>query len=191
MTTLNLAVSGNANDGSWWTTSFNTGFAYLGYANTNTVSFYRFTSVTIPQADTISTAVLTFKANGSQSGSPVSVNFVAVDEDNSATISSRADGLGRAQTSAAAAWNSIASWTNNTEYSSPDIAAVVQEVVDRGGWTSGNAICILCIATVGSGVHRLAYDATSGAFTTKLDIDYTAGGGGTTRRYSLSLTGVG
>ncbi|MBN1509458.1 MAG: S8 family serine peptidase [Sedimentisphaerales bacterium] len=47
-------------------------------------------------------------------------------------------------TSASTVWNWEGTpWTANTWYESPDIRQVLQEIVDRPGWSSGNAVVIL------------------------------------------------
>lgn len=46
-------------------------------------------------------------------------------------------------TTASRAWDWEVAWNPNTWYESPDIAQVLQEVVNRPGWSAGNAIVIL------------------------------------------------
>ncbi len=61
----------------------------------------------------------------------------------------------RPKTSASVAWNSIPEWTaheGGPDERTPNFASVVQEVVGRPGWTSGNAMSIII---TGSG-RRLA-----------------------------------
>jgi len=47
-----------------------------------------------------------------------------------------------ARTTARVDWDNIASWVLNTEYNSPSIVSVIQEIVDRDGWASGQDIVI-------------------------------------------------
>ena len=48
----------------------------------------------------------------------------------------------RPRTRTAVAWK-VPSWSGGTVHSAPDVAAVLQEVVDRNGWSSGNAAVFL------------------------------------------------
>lgn len=173
---LTLQVGGTADDGRWYSVNFSNGGSsiWLGLvAGTGVVSFVRFTGVTVPPGSTIKTAYLTFTAAASLSTTPVDVNLLAVDEDNSSTISSTADGLARAQTTAVVGWNGITAWTTGGKYDSPDISAVIQEVIDRGGWADGNAICLFAVTTSGGSAYRLPYDYTGSASgAAKLTIGY-------------------
>ncbi len=39
-------------------------------------------------------------------------------------------------------WDNIPAWTQDTEYQSPDISAIVQEIVNQAGWVSGNHLVL-------------------------------------------------
>ena len=75
------------------------------------------------------------------------------------------DVLGRTRTTASQSWtdnnlNNVA--TGGGWVQSPDISAVVQEVIDRPGWASGSALAPLLIAKTDVGGERLdfvAYDS--------------------------------
>ena len=75
----------------------------------------------------------------------------------------------RALTSASTAWTPTA-WTTGSDYNSPDIASVVQEIVDQGTWASGNDIAIIITGTG----HRAsqAYD-TDPSNAAQLVVTYT------------------
>lgn len=45
-------------------------------------------------------------------------------------------------TSAQVVWNDIEPWAGNQWYDSPDISAIVQEIVDQPGWGSGNPVAL-------------------------------------------------
>jgi hypothetical protein len=57
-------------------------------------------------------------------------------------------------------WKSNAAWTPNTWYESPDISAVIQEVVSRPGWSADNALVVIFTINTSSGDIRKfwAYD---------------------------------
>ena len=70
------------------------------------------------------------------------------------------------------------SFSNSNSYDkSMTITAVVQEIVDRGGWAAGNDLAVFWIGDTGVG-YRLMYDYPSSGNHGRLEIDYTAGGGG-------------
>ena len=120
----------------------------VGCAGVPTVYTYgsgmRFTNITIPQGTTIDSAYLTLTASNPMSGAAVKARISADDTDDAATFSTVGDFDTRyaARTTARVDWDNIAAWTNELEYDSPEIKTVIQEIVDRGGWTSGNDIAI-------------------------------------------------
>ena len=106
----------------------------------------RFTGVSIPQGATITNAYIQFQVDQTSSV-PTSLTLVADDSDNSAAFTTQANNLtSRPQTSASASWNP-APWTTKgaagVAQRTSDLANIVQEVVDRPGWTSGNALSVL------------------------------------------------
>ncbi len=61
---------------------------------------------------------------------------------NPATFSTIADYLARERTAAVVDWDNIPPWTEGELYQSPDIKAIIQEIVNLDGWASGNPIVI-------------------------------------------------
>jgi len=72
--------------------------------------------------------------------------------DNSPLIQAVLDDLIRPQTTANVSW--IATLAGNAWNDSPDISTIIQEIVDRPGWASGNGICIMNIPS-----HVVNYQA--------------------------------
>jgi hypothetical protein len=99
----------------------------------------RFTSVSVPKGSKITNAKITLTTidSGACTGTP-DLDIQAFDEDNSSQISSFGDFQGRSRTTANIRWNRT--FSDNTAYETPDISSVVQEIVDRSGWASGNAM---------------------------------------------------
>lgn len=137
----------------------------------NTWVALRFTDVTVPQGSTINAAGVSLYFHNAAYDSP-DVNAYAEDVDNSAALSTATNNISsRALTSASVTWTA----TNlGTGWKSPgSLAAVVQEVVSRAGWVSGNALTILLDARTADNEFRFRsyeYDTTLAA---KLDITYT------------------
>jgi len=50
-------------------------------------------------------------------------------------------------TNATTSWNNVPSWTMDNTYQSPNISAVVQEMVDRNDWSNGNAMTFIIKGT--------------------------------------------
>lgn len=134
-------------------------------------SAFRFNNVNIPPGATITSAYLKLKASDN-TGSEVAFKIHGIDEDDTANFSS--DPNGRSKTTASVNWT-LASVTAETEYTSPDIKTVIQEIIDRGSWSSGNDLGLIS-ADNGTSNDRIdrfyAYDGSS----TKcalLEINYT------------------
>lgn len=99
-------------------------------------------NVTIPQGATIVSAVITFTSTEARSGA-MTVTVHGQDVDNAAEFAATAaDISGRTLTTATVNWTPAA-WSIGVEYDSPNLASIVQEIVDRPGWASGNRLCII------------------------------------------------
>jgi len=134
----------------------------------------RFTGMTIPANALITSAFLTFVAK-----TPVSPN-VNTGTTNLTLRGEATDNSGeftttfynvsnRSTTSASASW-SPGSWTSGSSYNSASLVTVIQEIVNRAGWTSGNAMSLII---TGSG-SRTAYSYEDNpTFAPKLTVTYT------------------
>lgn len=102
----------------------------------------RFVNIYIPKDAIIQHAY--FKVIARNSDVKVQVNTRLHGElaANPATFSNIANYNARARTVAVIDWDNIPSWTAGTEYQSPDIKDIVQEIVNLAGWVSGNPIVI-------------------------------------------------
>lgn len=131
----------------------------------------RFT-LNVPQGATINSAVLRFTARENQtSGTPVGVIYAHDSDDASAFTSSSNNISSRTATTATVTWSNVGSWIAGERYDTPDISAVVQEIVDRGSWASGNHIVLIVQTTTSSQRSAVSYDyAPSDA--TKLIVTY-------------------
>jgi uncharacterized protein YjiK len=105
----------------------------------------RFTPVDVPQGAVITSAHVRFQADESDSnGTSLTVEGEAAD-DASAFIDSKEDLTSRSRTVAAVPWIAP-DWSAGDagpDQQTPDLSAVVQEIVNRPGWSSGNAMVIL------------------------------------------------
>jgi hypothetical protein len=106
----------------------------------------RFTGLTLPQGATITGAWVQFQADEAGSGATV-LEFRGEDADDAAgftTTSGSFTPLPR--TDAAVGWAPPA-WptvgVRGPDQRTPNLAAIVQEIVDRSGWASGHALVLL------------------------------------------------
>lgn len=200
MTIINLQVGASGDDGSMQSTTNDSGRAVT---NDGVVSLTdlalppgshsnndewciaaRFTGVTIPQGATINSASFQMRAFGTYNASPNTVRFYvsAQASDNAAALAATVGNLatGTRPRSTAFATVTLSSVIDGTWYS-VDVTSVVQEIVNRVGWVSGNAIAIQVDThedtTLGEWQEFYPYDRDA-ASAPKLDIDYSASGGG-------------
>jgi hypothetical protein len=121
----------------------------------------RFAGLRIPKGATITTAHIQFTADEAQSVA-TSLAIRAQAADNAATFTSSSLNVSsRSRTTASASW-SPAAWSTGQAGDSqrtPDLASVVQEVINRPGWASGNALAFI---VTGTG-HRTASAYEAGA----------------------------
>lgn len=103
----------------------------------------RFPNVTIPAGATIKTAILRFRCLSTRSTALYQkIHFN--DADNAVAPVNHADYDNKILTDAYVNWT-IESTTSGSNVDSPDVTVPLQEVIDRAGWTSGNALMVLLI----------------------------------------------
>jgi hypothetical protein len=110
----------------------------------------RFTGLNIPQGATIVNAYIQFACDETGS-TATSLNIKGEDVNNSAAFTTAANNVSsRAQTAASVNW-SPAAWSTvgqaTTTQRTPDIKSIVQAIVNRSGWASGNALSIIITGT--------------------------------------------
>lgn len=110
----------------------------------------RFAGLNIPRGAIITSATIQFKADEVQSGA-TSLAIGAQAADTAAAFTATAGNLGsRATTGTSVLWQPAA-WGTIGEAAAaqrtPNLAALVQEIVSRPGWTSGNAMAFLITGT--------------------------------------------
>ncbi|MHB1316180.1 MAG: hypothetical protein ACYCX2_12015 [Christensenellales bacterium] len=118
----------------------------VGFGNyiTDGVSeWLRFPNVAVPHGATITGANVQLRANNTLSGTTVNSKIYCNDEDDAAAPTNATEFENKALTTAYVDWNNVSAWTSGTWYDSPEIMTVIQEVIDRAGWASGNAIMII------------------------------------------------
>lgn len=107
-------------------------------------AFFRFDNVLIPPGSTILAAWLVYvQVFGTNPATFLSAIALA-DEDDAVAPVDRVDHMDRLRTAAIVTYNDLTGRdTTGVAYETPDFAAAVQEVIDRPGWVSGNALLVL------------------------------------------------
>ncbi len=125
---------------------------------------YRFNDIAIPQGATITTAYLVLTQYTSYASAQPILKVAAQDIDDSPTFSSGNGPMDRSGqlTTAQIDWTPAAG-TSDVQFQSPDITSVVQEVINRAGWVSGNSLSIILAPNEAAVDHRRrswAYDGS-------------------------------
>lgn len=133
---------------------------------------FRFQNVNIPAGATITSATLEVFSN-SGGDTSFSVDLTAQDADNPATFATTANNLtSRPITSAQTLWSTgLVTYTVGQSLVSPNFASSIQEVIDRGGWASGNSLVVL--TTFNSGDKGIFKRSGSTTYAPRLHISYT------------------
>ncbi len=133
----------------WSTSSFQTsaagdGGVYIGNDGDKNRLGFRFPNVVVPQGTSIDSAKIKFRAQSSRSGSGVNVSLMAWPGDNMLTFFSMAynqfDTLSKGADSVV--WSGLPAWTSGSDYETFNIKSLIQPIINRAGFKSGNAIGI-------------------------------------------------
>lgn len=120
-------------------------FGSLFEIDTRSISIV-FAAVPIAQGATIAPAFLDIRLWFSN-GFPTHVNIYGEDEDTATNPSTNAAWIAMNRTTASVAWNDIPAAGNSEAAAaietSPDISSIIQEIVNRAGWSSGNDLQII------------------------------------------------
>lgn len=140
------------------------------------VAGFRFGPVTIPRGSTISAATLTIAANDTSNDDPnVLLCTEAVDDAPHFNVGFGGQAImSRTPGAQQIAW--VASGIGTSPTASPDIAAAIQEVTDRAGWTTGQYLAVLVIGepadTVADNLLIRAYNHGNPADRATLAVTY-------------------
>ncbi|MBN1168321.1 hypothetical protein JXA63_00365, partial [Candidatus Woesebacteria bacterium] len=131
----------------------------LTQENDNQVVGIRFQDINIPRGAVIENAYIEFECDEASSVS-TSLTLRGESSDNALSFGSSSYNISsRADTSSSVNWNSLPSWSVDQKYQTPNLSSIVQEIVNRGGWNSGNS---LSFTITGSGTRVAeSYDGES------------------------------
>jgi uncharacterized repeat protein (TIGR01451 family) len=136
----------------------------------------RFEDVSVPPGATITNAYITFRAVAADApntnNESVSLTIEGQAADNPGTFTSTVNDISnRLRTTASVGWSPVA-WTSGTDYNTPDLSAIAQELVNRSGWSSGNSMVFI---VTGSGSRSSESWDDPGSNPAQLTIEYTTG----------------
>lgn len=153
VSTQNVRVSTGNDDaeedfGSW--VYLNSSDLELVYDGSNQTVGMRFNGVSIPKGASITNATIQFTVDEANTeATSLTIRGQAID--NAPTFSSTSGNISaRTKTTASVAWTPP-SWTTigqaGADQRTPDLAAVIQEITNRSGWTAGNSLVIIITGT--------------------------------------------
>ena len=136
----------------------------------------RFTDVTVPQGATVTLAYVELCADDSDTPN-TDLTIFGQDADDAPAFSSSDDDISdRSRTSASVTWENLSHWTSDQWYQTPDIASIIEQIVSRSGWASGNALVIMLRSDSPSGERDAITHDQSSSRAPKLHIEYNLGG---------------
>lgn len=104
----------------------------------------RFQNITIPQGATIDSAYIVITSHEPKTAEDVANLTIYADaSDNAPTFDMESLITDRTATAASVEWTVDEEWGLWTTHQTPDLKSIVQEMVDRSGWVSGNAIAFI------------------------------------------------
>jgi len=102
----------------------------------------RFQDVMIPQGATITKAYLEFTAEETKTALTSLIVRAEISDNSVAFVTTEKTLLLRDKFATEASWKKLLLWTSGNVEQSPDISQVIQKVVDRPLWKSGNALSL-------------------------------------------------
>jgi hypothetical protein len=200
-----VGISAGGDDGSNSGTGWSAVAEFIGNDGAVNSIGLRWLNVTVPQGATITSATVILIPRNAVTGTITNVHgtWFGVDEDNVAQFSDGGiEALSGAFTPTTASTNfDPTTWVvDDPDDQTYDITSIVQEIVNRAGWSSGNAMALVLLDdSTANGNSARAWDFTDGntpsssSAGSKLTITYTAGagGGGAAIGRNRRLLGVG
>ena len=175
MSTFTATITASSDDADQASSTVDITGGALNANATTQWSGFRFLNVTIPPGSTVTASTLELDFFSGSFDDP-DLTIYAHDTDDAPTFTTTANDISaRTPTTATVTWtaSSIGTGIKTT----PDLKTIIQEIIDRPGWTSGNDIAILYVGRSASSFARVrSLDAGTGA-PAKLNITYTPGSG--------------
>lgn len=165
--------------GGWGGRIIDVGYPFNSYSAAG--GGVRFPDVRVPQGATVTAARLYLTAHGTPgSGANVNSRVYGENVDDAASFTNAASyNTRRANATSKNTEDGIESWTGGNEYSF-NVASIVQAIINRGGWASGNAIVLWWEdhegRTTDALQSRRARSDQNSAYSPRLEIDFEEAG---------------
>ncbi|MFZ2403728.1 MAG: putative Ig domain-containing protein [Methylobacter sp.] len=186
ISTINVRVAGGSDDAEQLVSTGAVDLASsdleLTVDGTNQTVGMRFNNIAIPKGAVIQNAYVQFTVDETPSVTET-LQVWGQAADNATTFTTAANNISsRTKTAASATWNPAA-WPTlgaaGVDQQTPDIKSVIQEIVNRSGWTSGNSLAVII---TGDGNGKRVAEAFEGAPSAAplLHVEYATGDPGNT-----------
>lgn len=149
MSTLVVPISVGTDDGIFYASTLINAQGYLNIgcrdSGYNSYTFLRFNNVTIPPGASISAALIHGCSYGNYNGGTLANSTIfggALDNALASNCDTAAHAEAVASTLATVTWSPVPDDTSHNWHDSPSIVSIIQEIVNRSGWSSGNSILI-------------------------------------------------
>lgn len=156
----------------------------------------RFQNVRIPAGSTISSATIQFTVDEADDEPTSLLIYGELSADPAAYGSDAGNITSRKKTTAFVEWNNIPEWnaasigSAGPDQLTPDLSAIVQEIIGQPGWRANNAMAFIILPNPGGERTAEAFEG-SAATAPLLHIDYTGGGGGGDASISIARSAAG
>src|SRR5690606_23056337 len=106
----------------------------------------RFANISIPQGSQILEAYVQFTVDEVNTTGDIDVVIALENADHAGAITATANNLANRNYTDSIIWNNIAAWSTvgnaGTDQRTPDISLLLQQITDRQGWSTGNAVLV-------------------------------------------------
>ena len=174
MATVNLQVGASSDDARENSGAVSLTSGSINIGGVNQKLGFRWANVTVPQGATIVSATASFYVTSTTNDTPNGTTVGMEAADNAGTFTTGANNITNRTRTSTVDWNGA---DIGSGWQTVDVTSLVQAVVNRAGWASGNAMAALLYGVTGANVTITTYDGTP-ANAAKLDIEYTVGSGG-------------
>ena len=108
----------------------------------------RFQNLTVPPGATITSAYIEFETDETSNIDPSNLTIYGQADDNPSAFTTVAGNISsRTTTSASVSWSPETWSTLDVKHQTGNLSSIVQEIIDRGGWSSGNAMVFIVEGT--------------------------------------------
>lgn len=161
-------VSGNTDDKSWDSTALDDSTSpslVLGYTDTPAAGriYFRFQGMGIAQGATINSAKLLVHCSDGGAAGTLKMKFYGNAKDLSTPPTTVVGAETLAKTTAYVEYVHAGAWGVGYPYEITGLESIIQEIVDRPGWSSGNSIGIIGFENGGDAITRAVYAYNDGS----------------------------